>query len=148
MATGTIKWYGNAFLAAFNKEIDFNSDDIRIAHASSSYTPDQDAHDYWNDVVANEVTGTNVPANGTTLASCTVTYTGATNTVKLDAADYSIATATATGIAHSIIYDRTPSTDATRPLLGFVTWDTAMSPSAGPLSITFDSAGIATITVS
>ena len=46
----TAKWYGKAFQAAFNAEIDFNSDTIKAAICTSSYTPDQDAHDYFNDV--------------------------------------------------------------------------------------------------
>jgi hypothetical protein len=148
MATGTLLNYGNFYVAALNKEIDWNSDDIRIMHVSSAYTPDQDAHAYYSSVVANEVTGTNVPANGTALTTCTVTYTGATNTIKLDADDYSVSTATATGIATSIIYDRTPATDATRPLIGYIPWSVAMSPSAGTLSVVFDSAGVTKLVVS
>ena len=44
------KLYGNFLLKALNKEVDFDSDTIKVALLSSSYTPDQDAHDYLNDV--------------------------------------------------------------------------------------------------
>lgn len=145
MASGTFKYYGNFFISLLNKEIDWNTDTIKIMHTSATHTPDQDVHNYYDDIT-NEVTGTNVPAGGTALANCTMTYTGATNVVKLDADDYSVATATASGIKNSHIYDSSPATDATRPLIGYIVWDTAMSPSAGTLSVTFDAAGIATIT--
>lgn len=48
--------YGNMLLKAFNKEIDWTADDIKIMLCTSSYTPDQDAHDYKDDIT-NEVTG-------------------------------------------------------------------------------------------
>ncbi len=50
--------YGNALKAAFNKEIDFDSDTIKVMLLTSSYTPNQDSHDYLDDVVSNEVSGT------------------------------------------------------------------------------------------
>jgi len=147
MATGTFKFYGKSMISVWNKEIDFNTDVIKGMHTSSSYTPDQDVHDYKDDVT-NEVTGTNVPAGGFTADNCTLTYTGATNVFKLDHDDESISTATATGIASTVWYDSSPATDATRPLIGYVTWDSALSPNAGTLAFNLDSAGLATITVS
>lgn len=147
MATGTFLWYGNAFKAAFNKEIDFNTDVVRMALANSSYTPDQDAHDYFNDVRANEVTGTNWAADGVQLTTPTVTYTGGTNVTKFDADDVSVSTVTLSDGKHSIFYVDT-GTDSTSALIGYITWDTALAPSAGTLSVTFNAAGIATITAS
>lgn len=147
MATGTFKWYGKSLISVFNKEIDFNTDVIKVMHTTVTYTPDQDVHDYKDDVT-NEVTGTNVPAGGFTADNCTMTYTGATNVFKLDHDDESIATASATGIQTSVWYDSSPGTDATRPLIGYVTWDVALSPSAGTLAVNLDSAGLATITPS
>lgn len=57
--------------------IDYLSDDIRIALVTSSYTPNADTHDFWDDVVANEASGTGYTANGAALASKTITYTAA-----------------------------------------------------------------------
>lgn len=145
MATGTFKLYGPALKAAFNKEIDWDTDAIKLMLCSSSYVPDQDAHDYKNDVT-NEVTGTNWAAGGVTLANCTLTYTGATNVLKLDADDVSVSNVTLTGGRVAVIYDSSPETDATRPLIGYAVLDSDLSPNAGPLTITFDSAGIFTIT--
>ena len=63
------KLYGNFVLKALNKEVDFDTDTIKVALLTSSYTPDQDAHDYFNDVSSAEVTGTGYTAGGATLAS-------------------------------------------------------------------------------
>lgn len=145
MATALM--YGNFLKAALNKEIDWDSDDIRVALVTSSYTPDQDAHDYWDDVVANEVSGTGYTANGTALASKTITFTGATNKITLDAADVTWATSTITA-RYAVIYNRTPSTDATRPLLGYVDFGSNQSSSAGNFTITWNASGIFEVTVS
>jgi hypothetical protein len=147
MASGTFKWYGKFFISVFNKEADLNTDVIKCMHSSATHTPDQDVHDYKDDVT-NEVTGTNVVAGGFTCDNVTLTYTGATNVFKLDHDDESIGTATATGIINSHWYDSSPGTDATRPLIGYVVWDSALSPNAGTLAVTLDAAGLATITVS
>lgn len=145
MATGTFKWYGKGFLSVFNKEIDWGSDTIKLALASSSYTPDQDTHDYFDDVT-NEVTGTNWAAGGVTLGTPTISYNGTTNVIKLDANDVSVASVTLSGARNLIIYDASPGSAATNPLIAYATLDADLSPSAGTLAISFASTGILTIT--
>lgn len=141
----TAKLYGKVFIALWNKEIDYDSDTIKVMLTTSSYTPDQDAHDYKNDVT-NEVTGTGYTAGGGTLTSKTVTYTGATNIFKLDAADVEWPDATFT-MRTAVIYDATPGTDATRPLIGYQQNDADISVSAGTFSIVWHADGIVEITV-
>lgn len=145
MASGTFKIFGKSLISVYNKEIDANTDVIKALHTSATFTPDQDVHDYKDDVT-NEVTGTNVPAGGFTCDNVTLTYTGATNVFKVDHDDEVIASATATGIKNTVWYDSSPATDATRPLLGYVVWDTELSPNAGTLTFTIDAAGLFTIT--
>jgi hypothetical protein len=64
-----------------------------------------------------------------------------------DGADISWTSSTFTA-RYGIIYDSTPATDATRPLLGYVDFGADQSPSAGTLSITWDATGIGAVTVS
>lgn len=142
----TAKLYGQAVVKMVNKEIDWNSDDIRVALVANTYTPDQDNHDYWNDVVANEVTGVNYVANGAALGTPTVTYTGATNKIKLDGDDVSWASSTITA-RYAVIYDRTPGSDATRPLIAYVDFGADMSSYNGTFQITWDANGIVEFTV-
>jgi hypothetical protein len=66
--------YGNAISQAFNKEIDWDSDAIKLQLHTSTYTP-ADAHDYQNDLT-NEVANANgYVTGGVTLGSRTRTYT-------------------------------------------------------------------------
>jgi hypothetical protein len=139
------KLYGNFLLKALNKEVDFDSDTIKVALVSSSYTPDQDAHDYFNDVSSYEVTGTGYTAGGATLASKTATYDSATNVVILDAADTTWASSTITA-RYAVIYDST-GTSSTSPLIGYVDFGSDQSSTSGNFTITWDSTGIVRITV-
>lgn len=72
----TQRWYGKGIAALVNKEIDFDSDTIKMLLTTSAYTPDFDAHDYRDDVT-NEVSGTGYTAGGATLGSKTQAYTAA-----------------------------------------------------------------------
>ena len=75
------KLYGNFLAKSLNKEIDWDSDTIKVALLSSSYTPNQDTHDYYDDVVGNEVSGTGYTTGGNTLSSKTITYDGTNNVI-------------------------------------------------------------------
>lgn len=141
----TTKTYGSLITAAFNKEIDWGSDTLKVALLTSSYTPNQDTHDYWDDVSANEVTGTGYTAGGATLASVTIGYTSGTNVTKFDAADVSWAASTITA-RYAVIYDDTPGTAATKPLIAYVDFGTDQSSSAGTFTLTWSANGIFTTT--
>lgn len=139
------KWYSKAFDAAFKKKIDVSADTFKAMLVTGSYAFDQDAHDFKDDIT-NEVTGTGYTAGGATLTSVTFTYNASTNTFSFDAADVAWASSTITARG-CVIYDSTPGTDATRPLLIFIDFGADVATTAGTLTITFDSAGIATVTV-
>lgn len=142
----TAFFYGNAFVSAFNKEIDFGSDTIKVALLDNTHVPDQDAHNYFDDVAVDEVVGTGYTAGGATLSTPTVTYTAGTNVLKLDGADVSWASSTITA-RYAVIYDSTPGTAATNPLIAYVDFGADVTSSGGTFSITWDAAGIATVTV-
>lgn len=136
----TAKAYGKVLLSAFNKEIDLDSDTIKVMLCTSSYTPDQDTHQYKSSVT-NEVTGTGYTAGGQALTSVTVTYTGASNTFTFDSADPSWASSSITA-RYAVYYDATPASDATRPLLAYVDFGADKTSDGGPFTITVDAAGI------
>lgn len=140
----TAKLYGLFLKSLANKEIDLDSDTLKVMLCTSAYTPDQDAHQYKSSVT-NEVTGAGYTAGGATLGSVTVAYASGSNTLTLDAADPSWATSTITA-RYAVFYDSTPATDATRPLIAYVDFGADVSSSSGPFTITLDSAGIATLT--
>jgi hypothetical protein len=140
----TTKTYGSLIAKAFNKEVDWDSDTIKVALLSSSYTPNQDTDDYWNDVSSYEVTGTGYTAGGVTLSNKSLTYTSGTNVTKFDADDVSWTSSTITA-RYAVIYDST-GTASTSALIGYVDFGSNQSSSSGTFSIVWDSAGIFTTT--
>lgn len=140
------KLYGQFVQQAFNKEIDWDTDTIKVALLSNSYTPDQDAHNYFDDVVTYEVTGTGYTQGGNTLSNKTNTYNSATNVIVLDADDTTWSSSTITA-RYAVIYDATPATNATKPLIGYVDFGSDQSSSNGNFTITWDATGIVRVTV-
>lgn len=142
----TNKYYGKFFLALANKEVDLNSDSIKVALVTSTYTFDQDLHAYWSDIT-NEVVGTGYTAGGAVVATPSIAYDGASNTFAFDGADVSWTGSTITARG-AVVYDDTPATAATKPLICFIDFGADVVTSSGTFQLTFDSSGIATITVS
>lgn len=147
----THKWYGKAFLSVFNKTVDVDTDVIKGMIVGSGYTFDQDAHQFKSDV-AGEVSGTGYTAAGATIGSVTVSYTGGTNVFMFDGNDISWANSTLNAGANiplgCVIYDSSPASDATRPLLCYVDFGGGTPTTNGTLSVSFDALGIAKVTVS
>lgn len=139
------KFFGKFILNRFNGglAVNWTSDTIKVALCSSSYTPDQDAHDFFDDVT-NEISGTGYTAGGKTITSPTAAYDSSTNVIKLDAADTSWATATFTA-RYAIVY-KDIGTPSTSPLIGYVDFGTNVSSAAGTFLITWDAAGVFTLT--
>jgi hypothetical protein len=130
----------------FNKKIDFDSDTIKIALCTSSYSPDQDAHDYFDDITNEVANGNGYTSGGATLANCSITYTGATNILKLDADDVTWSNSTITA-RYAVIYNATPGTAGTNPLIAYIDFGADVSTISGSFVIQFNSDGIITFTV-
>lgn len=95
------KLYGKALDHAFNGRINFPSDTIKAMFLTSAYTPDQDAHDYVDDV-----NGSQVSVVSTTLSSgssigatsvSTAAFVAAGNFVNVDGEVRKVTNATGSG---------------------------------------------------
>src|SRR5438477_2232621 len=105
----TAKWYTNGPKHCVTDAV-WTTDTIKTMLCTSSYTPDQDAHEFKSSVT-NEISGTGYTAGGATLASKTVTADSSTNETRLDAADVSWTVATFTA-RYAVVYKST-GTDST-----------------------------------
>lgn len=135
------KVYGNAIKAAFNKEIDWDTDTIKVALLTSAYTPNQDGNDYWDDVSINQVTGTGYTAGGQALATKTNVYDAATNTVKFDAADVTWAASTITA-RYAVVYNDAGATDPQKALIAYFDFATDRASSNGEFVVRWGADGV------
>lgn len=138
----TAKLYGGFLKSLANKEIDLDSDSLKVMLVTSAYSPNQDTHQYKSSVT-NEVTGAGYTAGGATLAGVTVVYDNATNTLTLDANDVTWGSSTITA-RYAIFYDDTATND---PLIAY--WDFGQDEisSSGNFTLTISGSGIGTLTV-
>lgn len=141
----TSKAYGLFLKSLCNKEVDLDSDTLKVMLCTSSYTPNQDTHQYKSDVT-NEVSGTGYTAGGQTLTGVTVAYNASTNTLTLDANDPSWANSTITA-RYAVFYDSTPGSDATRPLIAYWDLESDQVSSSGAFTLTLSASGLVTLTV-
>lgn len=123
--------------------IDLDTDTIKVALVTSSYTPDQDAHDFFNDVT-NEVSATGYTAGGATLANKAVTQDNTDNEGVFDADDvtWSSSSIVARG---AVIYKDTGSA-ATSPLIAYIDFGSDQTSSSGDFTISWNSEGIINLT--
>jgi hypothetical protein len=124
--------------------VDWDTDTIKVM-LLTGHTENQDTHDFVNDVVANEVSGTGYTADGATLGSKAITYDTASDQVRMDAADTTWTTSTISA-TEAVVYKDT-GTDATSPLIGYIDFGATVSTTAGTFQITWDATGIIIIDV-
>lgn len=143
--------YGKLFANAFGGEtagesvaIDILSDTIKVMLCTSTYSPNQDTHEFKSDVT-NEISGTGYTAGGSSLANKTLTYTGATNKTTFDADDTTWSSATLTA-RYAVIYKDT-GTGSTSPLIAYIDFVSDQTSTNGNFTIQWNASGIFEITV-
>lgn len=138
------------FSATAARRVDWANDTVKLAILRSTWTPDQDADDFWNDVSSHECVGTGYTAGGVALTGKVVNTDPATNVVSLDADDVTLTGLTLDGAntpAFYVIYKDTGSA-VTSPILGHVILDPTLPVTAGTLSIVWTATGLLKITAS
>lgn len=130
----------NSFKSDIMKgNIDLDTDTIKIALVTSSYTADIDAHEFFDDIT-NEVSGTGYTAGGETLASVTVSIDDTDDEGVFDAADVTWTSSTITARG-AVIYKST-GTASTSPLVCYIDFGSDKTSTEGSFTITFAAEGI------
>lgn len=119
--------------------IDHVDDTIKVMLVSSSYTPNQDTHQFIDDVT-NQVTGDGYTAGGATLASKTVTQNDTDNRGVFDAADVTWADSTIT--ARGAVLYKDTGTPATSPVISYFDFAEDKISTDGDFTIAWDASGI------
>lgn len=142
----TASWFGTQLKMQYdgtaNGVIDFDTDDIRtaLATSASSLTAANalDTFDFFNDV-SNEIAGTGYTAWGYQHATQTVTLDSGTDEVRLDLDDASWTTASFTA-RYAVILKYT-GTNTTSPVMGRVDFGGDETVSSGTFTISWDATG-------
>lgn len=134
----TAKVYPRVIEAAFNKEIDFDTDTIKTMLLTSGYTYSP-SHKYKSDLGANEITGTGYSAGGVTITGKSITLDTGWPRVEFDGNNPSWGPgASFTGVRYAVVYDDSPATDATKPLICLVDFAVDVDTVNGNFVISWD----------
>jgi hypothetical protein len=128
----TAFWYGLAIRdqwgATAADRVDWVTDTIKATLHTNTYVPDQDAHDYYNDLTNELSTSGNYTAGGVTLAGKTLTYDGPTNTVRLKANDITWTALTPSAAFRIGVIRKDTGTSTTSHLMGYTNFGADQNP--------------------
>lgn len=138
MATG---WFGLTLEKMFENSsaVDLDGDTLKASLVIDTYTPDFNAHDFYNDITNEVANGSGYTTGGVTLAG--VTSGVATGFYTFDANDFSWTTATFTARG-DVVYDSTPGSGATNWLLFARTYGSDFSVTAGTFTTQQNASGL------
>jgi len=141
--TATMRVYPMLSDSLGQKKVDVDSDALKVM-LLSAYTYSA-AHQYVSDVKAagTEASGTGYTAGGVALSS--VTWSRSGDVFTLDAAD--VTWTNPINAVAAVVYDSTPGTDATNPVLCYINCDGSGGTVAVP-GFVWNTAGILTSTAS
>lgn len=140
----TVKVYGKAVTHLDVGDIDWASDTIKIALVTSSYSPNQGTDEFFSAATANQIGASGgYSAGGFTLTGCTKTYDSATREDRFIADPLNVAALTPTAaFRYGIIYDSTPGSAATDPLIAYVNFGADQDPAGLPFAIQWAATGV------
>lgn len=140
MATWTA--YTSFPAKALNKEIDWDTDTLKVMLCTATYTPDQNNHAYKSSVT-NEITATGYTAGGATVTGASITVSGGgTHAVKFtfDNVSWASITAASGALKWAVLYKDTGGVAATSPLIAY--GDLGGVTPNGAYVISIDGAGV------
>lgn len=139
-------WYTNGVKHVVTDTI-WTTDTIKVALVTSTYTVDQDAHEFFSSITNELATANGYTAGGVTLGTKSVAVDTATNQTRFIAAA-AVWTATAGNsiTARKAIIYKSTGTAATSPLLGWVDFGVDVPATGDTFTITWDATGVLRIT--
>lgn len=121
-----------------DKLIDFNTDVIKVALFTATYTPNQDSDTLYSGLTNEVANGNGYTTGGATLANASITKTA--NVTKLDGDNVTWSSSTITA-RYGVIYDSGNSA-----LIAYVDFGENFSSSNSDFTITWNASGIITLT--
>ena len=139
----TFTLYNEFKEAQANGEIDFSNDTIKCALFESTYTPDIDADSFFDDISANESSGTGYTSGGIALTNVTVTKDNTNDRAVIDADDVAF-----TGLSvdyQYVVFYKDTGTASTSTLIGYADNGSSVTLSSDDLTIQLNATGLITV---
>lgn len=135
--------YNNYKESMLNGGIDLENDTIKVALCTSSYTPDIDADEFYDDIDNEVANGSGYTTGGETISNPAVTQDDV-NDQAVFTADATTWTSSTITARYAVIYKDT-GTASTSPLIGYIDFAEDKSSVSGDFTINWDEDGILTV---
>lgn len=120
--------------------INLKTDTIKLVLLSASYTPDQDAHDFYDDVSAYEVAASGSYSTGGVTLTITTSQDNTNNRGVCDAADFNITSATIVARYFALI--KSTGVASTSRLIALYDPGALVTTYLGTLAVTINASGL------
>lgn len=139
----TMTFYNSYMLKLVNGGgIDLDTDDVFVSLHTSSYTPNRDSHDFFDDAT-NEVSGGTYVSGGYQL-TVTATQDNDNNKAVVDASDVELTSATVPTCRYAVIRKKL-STAGTSPLICYIDFGEDKAVTSGTFTLGFNVGGLFTV---
>lgn len=142
----TPKWYGLGCKAAVTGSVDLDTDTFKLTLHTSTYTPNQDTHDFYDDATNELSTANGYTSGGVTLASLAVTYDSASQQVRWDFADPAWTFTGAQTWRYGVVRKARGGAASADELVAYLDWATSQTVST-QYTLVIDPAGLLYIDV-
>jgi hypothetical protein len=122
-----------------------DTDTFKLLLTTSTYTPNQDTHDFRDDVTNEVAAGSGYSTGGVTLSGVAVTYDSATNETRIDFNDPSFAFVGSKTWRNGVVYKSRGGASSADELVAYLVWDSDQTVST-TYTIVLDVTGLVKIT--
>lgn len=132
---------GQGVLHIVNNNVKWATDTINASLHTNAWTPDPDAHDFFDDATNEIAAGSGYSAGGVALAGKTAAIDGATNQVRLDCNDILFNFSGSKTWRHMVVRKARGGAASADELIGWLTWDSDQTKST-PHTLVIDPTGL------
>ena len=136
--TPTVTVYGLFLKSLAEGRIKFHTDAFKAMLCTTSYSPSQSGHQFKSSVTG-EAQGSGYVAGGKALLIGSITY--ANKVIAINASNISWPMTTLTNVRYLVVYDDSPPSDATKPLVLWVDFINTRSPANQSLYYNWPTSG-------
>jgi hypothetical protein len=141
MAAPTTKLYGLGMKHIATGAVDLDTDSFKLMLTTSTHTPNQDTHDFRDDVTNELAASGGYSAGGVALAGVAVTYDSASQQVRFDCNDIAFAFTASKTWRNAHLYKSRGGASSADELVGYLVWDSDQSVST-TYTLVIDPAGL------
>lgn len=123
----TVKMYGAGLKAALGGTVDLDTDTFKLTLHTSTYTPDRDVHDFYDDATNELSTASGYTSGGVTLTTLALTKDNTTHQVRWDFDDVSWTFTAAVTWRYGVIRKSRGGASSADELVALLDWATSQT---------------------